>query len=295
MRRSWQDSPDSDFEPQPQLSLPSMAPVTKALLWINGGIFLAFLLLGLASGEMRDALYQILWLDPGRWVQWFPLAPLWQLVTYGFLHSEHDPFHILFNLLGIYFFGTMLERIIGSRRFLVLYLAAIVLGGVAQLTVELTSSRGIYDAGQGTLIDTYARTVGASGGVLAIVVAAAVLRPNTRVIFVIFPMTLKVLALIFVGLDLYRFLFGGAGGTAVVVHLAGAAWGFCAVRFGWVWFDPFEWRRVRTVRRVREKQQSDQERLDQLLKQIHDHGMNTLSRGDREFLRRVSERPGHRR
>lgn len=287
MTRTWQQSPD--FDERPQMALPAMTPVTRALLWINGGVFVAFLLLEYAAPSFAAFLYRGLSLDPLSWRLDFPLAPVWQLVTYGFLHSLHDPFHILFNLLGIYFFGTVLEGLIGSRRYLLLYMLAIVLGGALQLGVQLATGPADLDASASLVVDPYPHTVGASGGVLATVVATAVLRPNMLVIFVIFPLKLKVMAMIMVGLDVFNLINGG-GGTAYLVHLGGAAWGFAAVRLRWVWFDPVAWWRARSEVKGRERARSDQERLDRLLGQIHDKGMQSLSRGDREFLRRVSGR-----
>jgi membrane associated rhomboid family serine protease len=256
---------------------PRLTPVVRILIWSNALIFIASEIVNKASPESWVALDRVLSLNVEMWRATFPLAPYWQLISYGFLHSLSDPFHILFNLLGVYFFGTMLEALIGSRRYLVFYLAAIVIGAVLHLGVSAASG-------------TSASVVGASGGVLATIVGAAVLRPRDRVIFIVFPLSLKVMAMIMVGLDLFSFTFGGGGRVAYVVHLGGAAWGFCALRFGWIWADPrAAWRRHR-IRRATEERQSDEERLDRLLAQIHDRGMHSLSDSDREFLKRVANR-----
>lgn len=262
-----------------QYSMPRLLPATKLLLLINVGVFLAFWLtarvLGITAAEIvhRD----VLALAPQTWRDWFPFVPIWQVVTYGFLHDLGTLFHLLWNMLMLYFFGTLLEGIIGSRRFLVTYLAAQVLGGVVQLAVNLAAGQVFY-------------TVGASGAVLAVVVAAAVLRPNATVLFLFIPITLKVMAMIMVGVDVFALLGRSTGSTAVVVHLTGAAYGFLAAKKGWLWKDPIETLEERRDERHKQREVADEARLDELLKRIHDQGMSSLSKSEREFLRRVSTR-----
>ena len=259
-------------------AMPRVSSVVKTLIWINAGVLvLAFLTAKSAQGR---AAYDALSLSPRMWSEGFPWVPLWQVVTYGFLHSLDSLWHILFNMLGLYFFGTWLEDIVGPRRFLLLYLASIALGGVVQLTVSLL---------QGGV----APTVGASGAVMFLIVAMAVLRPHAPVIFVIFPMKLRTLALIYVGLDLFTLvkeLQGATQHVAVWVHLTGAAFGFMAAKLGWIWIDPVTVWEEHKVRREVEDVRSDEERLDQLLAQIHDRGIGSLSRSEREFLKRMSSR-----
>ena len=263
----------------PAMGYPRLTAAVKRLLWINGGVFLAFWLLArvFGIGAFESIYHDVLALAPGVWREWFPFVPIWQIGTYGFLHDLLSPFHILFNMLMLYFFGTMLEEIIGARRFVVTYLAAILVGGVVQLGANLAMGSDVP-------------TLGASGAVLAIVVATAVLRPNTTVLFLFIPVTLKVMAIVMVALDLFMVLGGTSGNTATLVHLSGAAYGFIGARQRWIFGDPFEaWERKREQVHV-EREQDDTARLDRLLQQIHDEGMNSLSKRDREFLRRVSSR-----
>jgi membrane associated rhomboid family serine protease len=277
MTRTYEDPPEYRESSRAALGWPSLTPAVRWILWTNVGVFLGMLLLRLASESVEQGLRALLAPEPASWRDGFPLAPYWQVVTYGFVHSLHDPFHILFNMLGVYFFGTMLERSIGTRRFLVLYGAALVIGAVLHLAAALAWGWSLP-------------VVGASGGVLAVIVAAAVLHPSARVIFIVFPLTLKVLALIMVGLDVFALLTQTAGARAVLVHLGGAAWGFGALKFGWIWADPAARWEQRKARRVVEKRQGDEERLDRLLQQIHQKGMHSLDERDREFLRRMSSR-----
>lgn len=262
----------------PQIALPRVTPAVKVLLIANAGVFLVFWFLGWVLGleSVRWLYDSVLALRPTLWVDWFPLVPVWQIGTYGFLHGMGSLGHLLGNLLGLYFFGTMLEEMIGTRRFAFLYGAAIVLGAVVTLLWSALASP--------------VAVIGASGGVLAVVVATAVLRPNQMVIVLFIPLTLKWVAAIFVGMDAFMFLSGSPDGVAHQVHLAGAAYGFLAARQGWLWRDPLAGLERRREEAAERREVADAERLDQLLKRIHDEGMNSLSRRDREFLRRVSSR-----
>jgi len=223
----------------------------------------------------------VLRLDPQMWVDWRPFVPLWQIVTYGFLHAPFDIGHILFNLLTLYFFGTALEGMVGSRRFLWHYSVALMLGDIVQLALGLAS---IASGGVGH------PTLGASGAVMAVLVAVATLEPDRQVIFILFPLRLRTLALILVGIDVFRMLSGGAG-VAWAVHLTGAAYGFLAVRRGFVWRDPLESLAKRRAQAAVESERDDARRLDELLARIHEKGLNSLSEREKTFLKRVSKRP----
>lgn len=281
MRGTWEDPPEYRGGGA-GMRVPALTPVVKKLLWINGIVFLATYLLARWSPAALDGFFRVFTLNPEVWVAWFPFPPVWQFLSYGFLHDVGSPFHLLYNLLALYFFGTMLEGIIGGRRFLVSYLAAIALGGAAQLAFMLVLSIWWPEMVAGTL--------GASGGVLFVIVACATLRPNTQVIFILFPLRLKTLALIMVGIDLFGLITPGYRGTAHLVHLTGAALGFLAVRLRWIWIDPVQLAAERREVRREQGEQEDTHRLDALLKQIHEKGIHTLSRRDREFLKRVSSR-----
>lgn len=263
---------DFDRGGGPEIRLPLVLPASKALLWVNGGLFLL--------SSALPWLIEIFALWPSQWAARFPFVPIWQVLTYGFLHSR-DVFHLLYNLLGIYFFGSMLEGIVGSRRYLAWYLAAIAFGGVVQLTAGLLASAG--DAGP------VAYTLGASGGVLFLIVACATLRPDTLVIFILFPMQMKTLALILVGVDVFRLLVGG-GETAYLVHLAGAALGFGAVKLRWIWIDPIEKLEEQRAAAEQRGAADDARRLDLLLEQIHQRGIGSLSKSEKAFLKRMSSR-----
>ena len=261
-------------------ALPSMTPVVKRICIINLVVFGVQLLLGFGGGAARELFTSAFAISPALWKEWFPLLPVWQLLCYGFLHSYGDIFHIIMNLLMLYFLGTMVEALVGGRRFLVFYLLAVVIAGFAQLMLGLA-------------MGSDAMILGASGGAIAAVIAAATLRPQTRIIFIIFPITLKTLAIILVGVDLYYQILelqGVGGGVARLAHLAGAAFGFLSVRQGWIYADPLEsyerWRSRTAARR----EESVRERVDELLAKINREGIQSLSRSEQAFLKKASKR-----
>ncbi|MEM7518701.1 MAG: rhomboid family intramembrane serine protease, partial [Planctomycetota bacterium] len=190
------------------------------------------------------------------------------------------PGHLIGNLLQIYFFGTMVEQIIGTRRFAAVYTGALLAGGLLHLFMQ-----GILEP------QSYA--VGASGAALGLTITAAVLRPNAMVLLLFIPIALKWLAIGIVALDFYGLvesLRGRGGQVAHWVHLGGAAFGFIAAKKNWIWIDPIEaWQKRKQAAAV-EKRQSEDKRMDELLAKISAEGMNSLSRSEKEFLKRVSSR-----
>lgn len=264
-----------------QFALPPLTPVTKRLMIVNGIIFLVSWVLYIAAPGVQRGLYEVLALDPGQWRDWFPFVPLWQLVTHGFLHSTTYIPHVLWNMVQLFFFGTMLEGAVGSRRFLVFYFAALTCGGLLHLFVELAT---------GSPVPAY----GASGACLGVVVAMATLRPRATVFVFFIPVALWLLAGVIVAIDLMTAITqltkGGSDGVAHWVHLGGALWGFLAVRLGWIHVDWLERLRARRVVAQEQSRREEDLRMDRLLDKIHREGMSSLTKAERTFLKRVSSR-----
>jgi len=137
----------------------------------------------------------------------------WQLATYGFLHG--DMMHILFNMFMLWMFGRELELMMGSRRFLIYFMTGVVGAGIVQLIVAAWQGGGYP-------------TVGASGGVFALLLAFGMAFPN-RMIMLIFPpipMKAKYMVILFGFFELYLGVSGGAPGVANFAHLGGMLFGF---------------------------------------------------------------------
>jgi membrane associated rhomboid family serine protease len=142
----------------------------------------------------------------------------WQLLTYGFLHGSTT--HILFNMFMLWMFGRELEAMMGAKRFLAYYLTGVIGAGIVQLVVAAIQG-GDYP------------TLGASGGVFALLLAFGLTFPN-RMIMLIFPpipMKAKYMVILFGVLELYMGLSGGAPGVANFAHLGGMLFGFMLLRY----------------------------------------------------------------
>ena len=148
----------------------------------------------------------------------------WQVLTYAFLHG--DGFHLFFNMLGLWMFGSELERLWGAKRYLLFLLAGVLAAAAAQLVVSAVM--GWRDP-----------TVGASGGLFALLLAYGLLFPN-RVIMPLFPpipMKARTFVIVFGVLELVLGL-GGARGVAHFAHLGGMVGGFLMIRY-WRGQPPF--------------------------------------------------------
>jgi membrane associated rhomboid family serine protease len=147
---------------------------------------------------------------------------VWRLLTYAFLHSQ-DIFHILFNMLALWWFGKAVEDIYGSKEFLAFYLVSAVVGGVAQCGYELMmyGMAGAHPA------------IGASGAVTAVLMVFAMHYPTTTVyLFFIIPVPVIVLMVLFIAYDIFGAIGGRPGAhIAFAVHLGGALFGFLYYKF----------------------------------------------------------------
>jgi membrane associated rhomboid family serine protease len=140
---------------------------------------------------------------------------IWQLATYMFLHG--GIFHILFNMLALWMFGTELEHRWGTRYFVKFYAVAGI--GAAVLTVLfslLPIAAGLYAA----------NIIGASGAIFGLLIAYALYFPERQIyMYLVFPIPARVFVAIVGGISLLS-SFGDSGGVATVTHLAGLAVGY---------------------------------------------------------------------
>lgn len=134
----------------------------------------------------------------GRW---------WTLVTYMFLHSPGSLYHIIFNMLGLMWFGSPVERHIGSHEFLSLYLVCGVAAGLFAMLFSLDRAVAI---------------IGASGALFAIMVTFATLFPDSVIYaFWFVPMRAPVAVLVFAGIAVFGTMTGFSPGVSHLTHLGG--------------------------------------------------------------------------
>jgi len=156
----------------------------------------------------------------GAWFALFPLQPdidgvshfhVWQLVTYSFLHDITNPFHLLFNMYGVWMFGSAIERFVGPTRLLTLYFASVLSAALTQLIVPAL------------LGEPLAPVEGASGGVFGLLLAFAVMFPQQRLILLFppIPMPAWLFATLYALIELYLGISGKQAQVAHFAHLGG--------------------------------------------------------------------------
>lgn len=147
------------------------------------------------------------------------LVQPWSILTYMFFHE--GLFHILFNMLFLYWFGLLLHEYLGSRKLANIY----ILGGLAGalLYVVMYNISPYFSE-----VLSSSRMLGASAGVYAVVVAAATLSPNTTFFLLLLgPVKIKYIAIFYVLIAFVNSAGENAGGE--LAHLGGAALGFLYV------------------------------------------------------------------
>jgi membrane associated rhomboid family serine protease len=250
----------------------------KRLLIANVAVFLLTLIV--------PGLFEFLAFVPGR-----VLARPWTLVTYMFVHG--GALHLLFNMLGLFFFGPPIEARWGSREFLKYYLIC-----------------GLGGAVLSFVFAGYGAVVGSSAAVFGIMLAFAMNWPEAPIYFWgIFPIKAKWLVLILAGLSLFSAVTGTRDGVAHFAHLGGFAAGFLYLRLG----DAFGQRVARlrkkfpksrlTVvpggakpappeprRRTRREEERLLDEVDRVLDKISASGLASLSAEERRLLDEVSRR-----
>lgn len=297
-RPYWKDEP-SQFAPDGggggpmggmRLSFPKPARVIRTLLIINIAVFIAQQLTDVPTAEYRAGMMTT-WLGvtvDGYW-------QIWRYVTFQFLHA--DFWHIVMNMLGLYILGSPLEKSWGSKRFVTFYLTCGVVAGLAYVVIAAMFNE-----------PSWMPIIGASGGVYAVILACAVFFPRFIIIFLFFPVPIRLAALIIFGGMIIIILraigredFGAA--MSDVAHLGGAA--AAAV---WIWVIP----RLRGAggvagvagvagmgrekinqgawRRKQRRREEEEVQIDQILQKIKDHGIGSLTRGEKKALQDATRR-----
>ncbi len=207
-------------------------PFTYAVKWLVIINCIVFVLLLLAPGLNLVATRQIdraLGLVPYYVVH----GAIWQLVTYSFIHA--GLFHLLFNMLTLWMFGSQFEMDWGRRQFLEFYFFCVVGAALTSIIVGY-GAMAAYAGYQAPLFDRIASlvnipTVGASGGVFGILLAYGLLYGNREILLWFFlPVKAKYLVAAFIFIALVGAL-GDSGGVANFAHLGGAFFGWIYLKY----------------------------------------------------------------
>lgn len=279
---------------------------TVGLIVVNSLLFLLQMMTRPGGGIAPDAVTQLMAFDVSRILS----GEVWRLVTASFLHSTTTPFHILFNMLVLYWFGVMIEGVYGTREFLGFYFTAILFGSSAELLIRASG-----------LANPNITSIGASGPVTAVLVLFALHYPykELRLMFIL-PVPAWLVVCLIIAVDFFG-LVGGAGRTNHLAHLLGAGFAFLyfflQIRVT-NWIPVLRQRLHRTTHpRLRIYQTVDGEappprrsptpgptakgntsssdteqleaQLDQVLAKVAREGRESLSAAEQEILMRASE------
>ncbi len=265
------------------VGLPKPSKAVKWILIATGVVFLLQVLVAVMSRGQVNLSYAFGATVSGFW-------QIWRYVTFQFLHDTGGIWHIALNMLGVYMLGTPLEQRWGTRRFLWFYLTCGAAAGVVYVIMAAALNLG-----------PNVPLIGASGGVFGILLAAAVLFPHFRIIFLFFPVPIRLAALVIFGGMILKVLTGVGSQWqqspdfwSQVAHMGGAIMGAI-----WVWGIPQAGRAVsdagEKVRRGAwdkrmEQRRHEQQRVDDILDKIRQKGIGSLSRSEKRFLKDATKR-----
>ena len=258
--------------PQMRMAFPRLTPVVKWLLIINVVVYFMQILGGNTLLTVWFSVYPASFLTT---------LQVWRLVTYQFLHGYM--LHILFNMLGLFFLGPTLEHHWGSKRFLIFYLGCGIVGGLlypALLGMRIISPHPTL----GVL-----PLVGASGAILGMLAACAILFPQFVVFIIVFPVPIRVAAIICIFIATVIILSKGSNAGGEAAHLGGMAAGAIYV-FSQSWRTKLK---LKVQSGVWEKKMSEQHNLqaelDHILQKVHDSGIHSLTAKEKKILKQATE------
>ncbi len=171
-----------------------------------------------------------------NFAMFYPASPFfkpWQILTHMFMHGGF--WHIFFNMYSLLMFGSILERSLGPKKFLIFYfvtgLGAVALHtGVEWMQARVFITNGAVDAYQQLLVTP---TLGASGAIYGVLIGFAMLYPQARLILIFPPIPVKAkwLVIIFAAIELFSGINGIQDGVAHFAHLGGMLFGWLLIRW----------------------------------------------------------------
>lgn len=228
----------------------------------------------------------------------------WTIITYAFAHSLTDIFHILFNMIALYWFGRLFVEYLGSDKLFSLY----ILGALAAAIFYLLMFNTVPFFKEQS---NFPGMVGASGAIYAIMVGAATLLPDYTFFLMFFgPVRIKYIAAIYIVISFLGSVGTNSGGN--IAHLGGALMGFVYIKQlqagvnwgGWItsvleWiknlFKPrsavkVTYRKSEPNEKPSSPKKASQEEIDAILDKISDRGYESLSKDEKEKLFNASKK-----
>lgn len=233
----------------------------------------------------------------------FKELKVWTVFSYAFLHASNSIWHILGNMLGLFFIGRIVESLLGKQQFFILYFSGAVIGGLAYLFFHLNDINSV---------------VGASGAIAALIAFFCMHFPERKVtllLFFIIPLNVKPKWVFwgFLGISTYLLLFSelrGINGVAHSAHLGGFLTGVVYYRYVYgrktvsgsrlsqpgievpKWFK----RRKKAVSQISyqvnrptKNRNELQKEVDRILDKINTSGFSSLDDTEREMLDKAKE------
>ena len=253
-----------------------MPPCVKGLIIVNVVVFVVQMM-----PVVGGALTALGGLNP---LDTYLRFEIWRLVSYMFLHSPDMLFHILFNMLALWWFGAELEDIWGGKKFLLFYFICGVGAGLFSL---------LY-----LFINPHVLIIGASGAVLGVLTAYAFYYPNREVLlFFILPLKVRTLVIGYAALSVLM-SFNGGGGTSHLTHLGGilVAWVYLKlyptvqVAIGkWLYARQAKRRTANAAKAANRKKHFEQN-IDPILDKITSSGIESLTPKEMKTLKSASRK-----
>jgi membrane associated rhomboid family serine protease len=277
--------------------------------WLIGINIVVFVLQMLTRGQDQNGAHNSLTSYLSLNIDAVLHGQVWRLLTYAFLHDPGYIWHIVFNMLFLWWFGTDVEDLYGPWEFLAFYLAAAIAGGLAFTVTGLA---------------TGGNAVGASGAITAVLVLCAIHYPK-RIVYIMFvlPVPIWIFVIVSIAMDAYHWLGSVNNGVAVTCHLGGAAFAFGYYKFGVrltrLLPDLRKWNQHRSTPRLRVYREDEENavqkpqpvsvatapggpastslddeqleaKMDAVLEKISRVGKDKLTESEKEVLLRASER-----
>ncbi|MBI1367761.1 MAG: rhomboid family intramembrane serine protease [Planctomycetes bacterium] len=287
----FSDRPYSYDDQQPTLR--GQLAGTSVTVWLIVINVLVYILTAIFTQSARaSALSPLEWggfnIDDGVY-----RMQLWRWFTYQFIHA--GLFHILFNMMVLFYFGPWIERMLGPRKYLAFYLLCGCCGAVVYTLLSMVP--GLLGEFEGGML------VGASGSIFGLIVACAVRMPHQEImLWGAIRMTMRTLALILLGVAVLSVVVGSMNAGGDAAHLGGALLGFVLIRNDH-WLNLFDrlstrhispaqlrdrYKRGRFQDKLKKQAASEQE-IDRILAKVSQQGLQSLTRREQKFLRQTSE------
>ena len=199
--------------------------VTKNLILVNVLVFVATII---------NENYMI-----GTFGLFYPTSPYfrwWQVITHMFMHGGF--WHILFNMYTLFIFGVVVERIIGSKKFLLFYFICGLGAAALQMGTQYIEMQAFLGSDSKLALESIVAlkstpTVGASGAIYGVLIGYAMLFPQSKLTLIFPPVTLsaKWMVIIFAVIELFTGVVGFADGVAHFAHLGGMLIGWIMIKW----------------------------------------------------------------